>query len=167
MKSKKGQFYVLISIILIVYLFLAITPQENINEPDSSFRQLYENYMDESSNVINSGIYDGNLSSRFSNFSAAYREYAKTKSPSFKMAYALKEYGTTIIGNSMSEQISVHAETERFNISSGTERAINSTTNLTLYIKNKAYSFTFTRDIELKAIFMKSERNEVIIHVEE
>ena len=86
LKSRKAQFYIVIAIILIVYLFAIGKPTAQIKKPETAFRQLYQNFMAESPKAINSGIYEGNLTERFKNFSDAYISYARTKSPDFRMA---------------------------------------------------------------------------------
>ncbi len=165
--NKKGQFYMLIAILLILHLMLVVMPSSAIISPTSSFRQLYENFMAESPQVINSGIYEDNLTERFRNFTAAYTDYARTKSPDFNMAYALLENEKVLVSNSMGYPINITTPSESFNLSSGTDIVINRTSNLTFYIKGNPYNFAFTKDTELKAVFMKSDKNEVIIHVEE
>ncbi|MBI2133754.1 hypothetical protein HYU11_03675 [Candidatus Woesearchaeota archaeon] len=167
MRSKKGQFYIIISLLLVVYLMMITMPENKVNEPQHSFRQLYENYMEESSQVINSGIYDGDLNGRFRNFTAAFIGYARTKNPEFRLSYALAHEDTLLLGNNIGETISVNAGNQKFNLSSGDYAVVNSTENITLTIKNRDYPFAFKKETDLKAVFIKSDSKEVIIHVEE
>lgn len=166
-KSRKGQFYILIMLILLVYLFAIRQPATPLSQPTDSFQELYQNFMTESPKVINSGIYDGNMTQRFKNFSAAYTAYAKTKSPDFTMAYALLDQGQVLVSNSLNEPLNVTTTNTSVLVSSGTDTTINKTSNMTFYIGGIAYRFAFTRDTELKAVFRKKSRNEVVIHVED
>ncbi len=165
-KSRKAQFYIVIAIILIVYLFAIGKTTAQIKKPETAFRQLYQNYLAESAKVINSGVYEGNLTERFRNFSDAYTTYARTKSPDFKMAYALLDQGEVLVMNSLNEPLNVTTPSATFILGSGTGRTIAKPQNLTFYISSTAYDFVFTRDTELKAIFKKADKNEVIVHVE-
>jgi len=166
LKSRKAQFYIVIAIMLIVYLFAIGKQTAQIKKPETSFRQLYQNFMAESPKVINSGVYEGNLTERFRNFSDAYITYARTKSPDFRMAYALLDQDEVLIMNSLNEPLNVTTPATTFILGSGTSRTITKPQNLTFYVNNEAYNFAFTRDTELKALFKKADKNEVIIHVE-
>jgi hypothetical protein len=166
-KSKKGQFYILISLILIVYLLSISAPQPYVRPQSSTFKQIYDNYMLESSQVLNSGLFEDNLSIRFKNYSDSFMDYGRTKDPGFTMAYVLKNQDETIIGNRLNEQINVTVNSATFIIQRNGYLVINSSPNITIIDEGRRYNFAFTKDLEIKAIFKKVSADEKVIHVEE
>ena len=165
--SKKGQFYILISIILIVFLLSVSAPKPHVVEPSTAFKQLYTNYMSESAAVLNSGLYEENLSTRFKNYSDYFNRYAKTKDPQFTMLFALKNQEETLVVNNLNEQINITTTSATFIIPSNGFMTINSSPNATIIDEGRRYNFAFTRDLELKALFKRVGTGERVIHVEE
>ena len=165
--NRKAQYYLLVSLLLIVFLFAAIASNSITPKPSSNFRQLYESFMTESPKVINSGIYDRNLTERFHNFSSSFILYSKSKSPNFGYTYALLDQNQLEIANHLAEQINATTDYASFIINPGSRIVSNRTQNLTIKLGSTLYMFSFTKQTEIKAIFKQSSRNEVLIHVED
>ncbi|MBI4438403.1 hypothetical protein HY640_00560 [Candidatus Woesearchaeota archaeon] len=165
MRGRKGQFYLLMVLLLVVFLFGVVSPESELAEPSGSFRALYSSFEAESPSVINSGIYDGNMSSRFLNFSGSYLDYSSTRDPGFGFAYALLGSGSLLVENRLPEAINATTPEVSVSVPSGSHVFINRSKNLTFYIGGTAYGFVFSREPELKAVFRKSEKKEVLVHV--
>lgn len=166
MRGRKGQFYLLMVLLLVVFLFGIVSPESEISEPSGSFRALYQNFLLESPKVVNSGIYDGNMSSRFLNFSDSYLDYASTKDPGFGFAYALLVSEGLLVENRLAEALNVTTPAVSVSVAEGSHTFINRTSNLTFYIGGTAYDFAFSSEPELKAVFKKAEKREVLVHVQ-
>ncbi len=166
MKSKKGQFYILIAITLLVYVFAISPPTAQLPEAPDTFKELYQNFMAESEIVINSGIYDSNTTTRMKNYSGTYMEYARTKDIDFKLAYALRDKDEILVVNHLSEPLNITTPSESASIESNNHRTLGFSQNITFNTGGRAYSFVFSKDPDLKVFFRKKEAAETLIHVE-
>ncbi len=164
--NRKGQYYMLLALLLIVYLVASRISEAKTPTPPNSFRQLYENYMTESVKVMNSGIYDGNLTARFSNFTTAFLEYSRSRSPEFTLVYLLADRELVTVDNRLKETVNVSTSTQSFLVVPGNSTTVSNPQNLTIYLAGAPYQFSFNETTELKVIFKKQEKKEVLVHVE-
>src|SRR3989338_4602135 len=106
--SKKGQFYIFAAIVLITFAFMIAKPAPKLQEKPDAFKELYQNFLTESSIVVNTALYDNaNVSERFRSFADSYSQYAITKAPKFRFAYILKDNSILVIGNRLGEGLNV------------------------------------------------------------
>ncbi|MBI2142807.1 hypothetical protein HYU20_00505 [Candidatus Woesearchaeota archaeon] len=159
LKSKKGQFYILIALLLISYAFQLARQDVPIRKQKDAFQVLHEGYIDEGANVINNAVYeDLNVTARFKSFTDDYVAFAKSAEPSFGLAYLLKQKDALTIGNRLAANLNVTAGGASFLVSPNSERSV-SAGNATLLVSGISYDFGFSGgDIQLKALFRASDK---------
>ncbi len=158
-RSKKGQFYILVALLLISYAFQLARQEVPIRVQSDTFRLLYEGYLAEGAKVINNAVYEeANVTERFRSFTNDYVAFAKSSDSGFGLAYLLKYKDTLTIGNRLDTDLNVTAGGTGFLVPQGSERAV-SATNATLLISGINYNFGFSgSDIQLKAMFRASDK---------
>ena len=101
--QKRGQIYILASLILIFVIFTLTTIPNKLNqeELEKSFEKLSKNYNYESSRLINSFIATGitPFEEQFRIFTVQFTSFAKTQSLNFGLFYVLTFNGKTNLGN--------------------------------------------------------------------
>ena len=159
LQNKKGQFYILIALLLISYAFQLSRQDVPIRKPSDTFRLLYEGYLAEGARVINNAVYEeANVTARFSSFTNDYAAFAKSSEPSFGLAYLLEYKDSLTVGNRLGANLNVTAGGTGFLVSHGSERAV-SARNATLLISGTNYDFGFSSgDVQLKAVFRASDK---------
>ncbi len=103
---KKGQVYLLATIIIGFLIFTIITPSNFIHKKitDDDFEELSANYQIESSKILNQLLNREDLSkelvnSTFLNFTVSFTSYSKTKNPNFGIVYAFPYRSWVFLGN--------------------------------------------------------------------
>ena len=103
---KKGQVYLLATIIIGFLIFTIITPSNFIHKKitDDDFEELSANYQIESSKILNQLLNREDLSkplveSMFLNFTVSFTSYSKTKNPNFGIVYAFPYRDWVFLGN--------------------------------------------------------------------
>lgn len=159
LSHKKGQFYILIALLLISYAFQLARQDVPIRKQKDAFQVLYEGYIDEGAKVINNAVYeDANVTARFRSFTGDYAAFAKSSEPSFGLAYLLKEKDALTIGNRLAASLNVTLGGTSFLVSPNSERSV-SAGNATLLVSGVSYEFGFSDDdIQLKALFRASDK---------
>lgn len=157
--SKKGQFYVLIALILISYAFLLAREDVPLRKPNDNFRLLHEGYMAEGVMVINSAVYEeANVSARLSAFTDDYVAFARSTEPGFRMVYLLNDGSRLAVGNRLDDSVNVTVASTSYSIPSNSGRTV-PLGDASLAVSGLAYSFRFSSDvIQLKAIFRASDK---------
>lgn len=110
--NKRGQIYILVALVLAVVIFsmsqiINITYQKSM---ESRFESLTENYVSESSKLVNILVANPDLEPEqkmdlFINFTTMFTSYAKTVNPDFQIIYAFKSDEETYIGNFLTSNI--------------------------------------------------------------
>lgn len=159
LSSKKGQFYILIALLLISYAFALSRQDVPQRRPKDTFEVLHEGYIAEGSVVVNSAVYDeANVSDRFASFTNSYLSFARSGEPSFRLAYLLKHRDGLTVGNRLDAVLNVSAPSQSFAISPGSEQTI-PVSRVTVRMDGIGYDFDFSgQEIELKAVFRASDR---------
>jgi len=111
--NKRGQIYLLASIIigLVIFVLASKTNIINITPTNNDFKEITENYNSESGKVmgelIKSGKSDSDVSLNFASFSVLFTQYSKTKNPSFGLIYFLNYNGILRIGNFLDQGVKI------------------------------------------------------------
>jgi hypothetical protein len=113
--NKKGQFYIIIAVLLSFALFSVTYATNTIEEPVlySNFNEVSENYIYESSNLINYLLKnkDQDIKTEISVFTQNFLSYAKVRDPSFEMIYFYSENNVISIDNTFNgESISFQSD---------------------------------------------------------
>ena len=89
-RSKKGQFYILMALIVVIEMFALAYPLQKLKGPGKDPNYLAENYMTEAKFVVDSAIINTNVADmQLDNFTAGFMAYAQAKDPSFTLVYVL------------------------------------------------------------------------------
>ncbi len=157
MSSRKGQFYILISLLLIAYAFTLSRQDLPVRRPEDNFRLLHEGFVREGSVVVNNAVYAGvNVSERFEAFTGSYMGFAKSSEPGFRLVYLLKDSGSLSIGNRLDSEINVSVGNSSYAVSPSSQRIV-AASDASFTLSGIAYNFRFSSDdIQLKAFFRSS-----------
>ncbi|MBI2136943.1 hypothetical protein HYU12_00310 [Candidatus Woesearchaeota archaeon] len=166
LRSKKGQFYIFAAIVLITFAFMIAKPAPKLQEKPDAFKELYQNFITESSIVVNTALYDNaNVSDRYRSFADSYSQYATTKSPKFRFAYILKDDNTLVIGNRLGEELNVTLSNTSQTLGDKKELTT-SPQKATLYIEGTKYEFTMGQETyQAKTLFRQKTDTETRIYV--
>jgi len=106
--DKRGQFYIIISILLSFALFSITYATNTIAEPIvySNFNEVSRNYIYESSNLINNllSLKNENIKNEVNEFTINFLSYAKSRDPTFQMIYFYSEDETVYLQNTYNDQ---------------------------------------------------------------
>ncbi len=109
--DKRGQIYILAAILLsvVIYSLSMIVNYVQQEEIKTEFKSLAENFEVEAPKLINSVLRNGeDPQESFTNFTFLFTSYAKTKSPNFKIFYALAYGDKVYFGNFMDDYITIY-----------------------------------------------------------
>ncbi len=159
LRTKKGQFYILIALLLIAYAFQLARQEAPIRKQSDAFRLLHEGYLAEGARVINNAVYEeANVTERLRSFTNGYVAFAKSSEPNFGLAYLLMYNGQLTIGNRLAAALNVTSGGASFLVPQGSESAV-SAANATLTVSGINYDFGFSgSDVQLKAVFRASDK---------
>ena len=108
--KKRGQFYILVALVIGVIIFLIVS-QTNIflqEDPSTDIRALSENYIIESNKLINTliGAKRENISEVLSQATTTFvYEYAKTRDPKFGLVYVFTNEDKAVIENYLDAKV--------------------------------------------------------------
>jgi len=158
-KAKKGQFYILISLLLVAYAYGLARAEVPVALPKDTFQVLREGYISEGGHVVNNAVYEGaNVTGRFAGFTTDYIAFAKSVEPSFRLAYLLKSGDELVIGNQLGTAINVTAGSSSYLVRSNSVLAI-PVSGVKLAAFGAVYDFSFSEDnIQLKVLFRSSDK---------
>ncbi len=157
--SKKGQFYILIALLLITYAFGLSRQDVPIRKPQDNFKLLHGGFMTEGAAVINSAIYEeANVSSRFSGFTDNYLAYARSSEPGFRLLFLLKQGSLLTVGNRLNGSVNITVSNASYIVPSSSDVIVTAgTTSVALF--GLSYTFYFSSaDFELKGYFQTSDK---------
>jgi hypothetical protein len=112
--NKKGQFYIIISLVLSLVLFGLIYKTNYIEEAvlSESFNGVSQNYISEGTKLVNDALEerDDNIKSQIEGFTTIYLEYAKQRDPNLGLLYVYSEEGMVNVVNSLPNSIEFDSE---------------------------------------------------------
>ncbi len=160
-KMKKGQMYIFAAVILCILAVTLLGAYSRVDTPDPAVRQLQDNFVYESRQVINQAfVADEEVDERFDTFVADYIDYVKSRNLRFLIAYAISRENTTRIVNLLNEQLIV--------VVGGNETALDEDDSLTIGTpdsfslsvggRDYEYNITPTPDIQVKLLMRFEER---------
>jgi len=153
-KTSKGQFYILTAIIFCVIVFALVYTENYVGNTDTNFKNIYDNYIYESSNVINSAVYyNRNISDEFENYTTTFINYAKTKNVNLKIFYIIATKTNTIVGNHLGEEINL----TDYKVENNNYIILGRLNNLSLNYENNIYEYNLSSDEEVifKALLIR------------
>jgi len=159
LNGKKGQFYILIALILISYAFTLARQDVPVRKQKDSFQLLHEGYMAEAPIVVNNAVYDeANATARLANFTNVYMEFARSSEPGFRMAYLFSHDGALTTGNRLEEPLNVTLGSSSYIINPDAELTLGAA-NETLQLGGLSYLFQFSQErLQLKAVFRAADK---------
>lgn len=159
LSAKKGQFYILVALLLISYAFTLARQEVPVRKPRDTFQLLHEGYVSEGTAVVNNAVYEeADVALRFANFTSAYVAFAKSAEPNFRLAYLLRRNGLLTVGNRFDSSLNVTIGNADYLIASNAEQAA-SAANATIRLGGISHSFAFAQeDMQLKALFRTVDR---------
>ena len=144
--DKRGQFYIIIAIIISLAFFSIITPQNRMEESIlfQDFNDVSLNYVEEAPKVANYGIFnDLNINSLLSDFTKDFLTFAKQRNPTVELIYVYNNGTNVNMKSYLDETTIVESNETTFNLLGAEESTIN---NVNLNIAGK----DFTQQIPLQ-----------------
>lgn len=159
LKGRKGQFYILIALLLVAYAFQLARQEAPVRKQSDAFQLLHEGYLAEGARVINNAVYEeANVTARFKSFTADYVAFAKSSEPNFGLAYLLRYRDTLTIGNRLGAAVNVTAGGTSFLVPQNSESTV-PVSGAALTVSGISYDFGFSgSDVQLKALFRASDK---------
>lgn len=159
LSDKKGQFYILIALLLISYAFGLARQDVPIRKPKDTFQLLHEGYVSEGSAAINNAVYeDANVTARFSAFTDDYMAFARSAEPGFRLVYLLKYRDWLTVGNRLGDGLNVSVGSSSYLAGSSSEITV-PVAAASFKISGIPYDFAFSdEEIQLKAVFRSSDK---------
>ena len=157
---KKGQFYILIALLLISYAFTLTRQDVPVRKPKETFQLLHEGYISEGAAVINNAVYEeANVTARFAGFTGDYMAFAKSADPGFRLVYLLRYRDQLVVGNMLDSGINATLGSTDYVIGSNSGQAVTAS-NATIRVAGVSYGFAFSQEgeIQLKALFREAGR---------
>ncbi|MBI2580278.1 hypothetical protein HYV85_00540 [Candidatus Woesearchaeota archaeon] len=157
LQSKKGQFYILIALLLIAYAFTLARQEVPVRKVKETFQLLHEGYISEGTAAINNAVYEeANVTAVFAAFTTDYLAFAKSAAPNFRLVYLLKYKDKLVVGNRLDSSINVTIGSADYVVGSSTEQTT-AASNATVTVAGINYNFRFSQDdIQLKALFREA-----------
>ena len=170
LQSKKGQFYILIALLLITYAFQLARQDVPVRKPKDTFQVLYEGYINEGAIVINNAVYEeANVPARLGNFTTNYLVFARSAEPGFRLVYMLKQKDQLAIGNRLGSDLNATVGNSSYILTQNEDRIVplgNSKTT-SLKVAGISYAFGFSSDeMQIKALFRTSDKLSTRIFVQ-
>lgn len=167
---KKAQFYLLAAALLVALAFGAIyVTKIRYQEPEDKTEQLFENYENEASIVINNMIKEDKDIEEFDGFTQEFTEYARTINANAGIAYVLVNDAETLAGNYLGQEIQIKTEilgeggttinTET--LANGESKTISITDEFTIIADDIEYIYTVEQDIELNALLRAEQEQNI------
>ena len=165
-KNKKGQFYIFIAILLITYALNIARPIPLAQEPIDVFKELYNNFLTESTVVVNNALYENkNVSESFISFSNEYSDYARSRSSQFGFIYVLKDGDEIVVGNELGISVNLSITDASYNVSSDSTQTI-SAQDITVDVAGINYEFTTSsQEYQIQSLFRQKTNIETRIFV--
>ena len=162
--NKKGQFYILIALLLISYAFQLTRQEVPVRKPKDTFQLLHEGYINEGAIVINNAVYESaNVPARLANFTSTYLTFARSADPGFRLAYLFRYKDMIVVGNRLGAELNATVGSSSYLLALNEDRIVQpvqpGNVKASLRVAGINYGFSFSADeIQLKAIFRTSEK---------
>lgn len=158
--ARRAQFYLFAMIVLCSFLFFSVIGRISLKQTDKSFQNLYDNYIYESTKVINYAISnDLNVTEEFSNYTLSFIDYARQKNVDLGIAYILVEDPTIVIVNYLNEPVYLIYMVPPVDspvVQCGQSVGINLTDLVILSIDGINYDYNISSErVQFKALFRK------------
>ncbi len=111
--NKRGQFYIIIALIISLALFGITYKVNEIKEPVlfSDFNDVSENYVSEATKVVNDALEEeGDVLGNVDLFTDRFLEYAKQRNPNLGLLYIYSDGTDIVMDNHLDEPIEVNGE---------------------------------------------------------
>lgn len=160
MRGKKGQFYIVIAIILLVYAFAVSRTSDPLSQQRDTFRELHQNFAHESARTINSAIFEqANATQRFEDFAENYQQYTRTREPAFGFFYIFSDGSSLALGNRLDISANYSAGNTTATL------AVTETTsipfqNITIIVEGISHAFAFDSTGYTAKAFFRQKNNE-------
>ncbi len=162
LNSKKGQFYILIALLLISYAFALSRQDVPVRRPKDTFQLLHEGYVNEGAVAVNNAVYeDASVPARFANFTGTYLAFARSAEPGFRLVYLLKYRDQLVIGNRLDAELNATVGNSSYLLAQDEDRIVQpgNLRSANLRVAGINYGFSFSADeIQLKAVFRTSDK---------
>ena len=110
--NKRGQFYIIIALIIALALFGITYKVNEIQEPIlfNDFNDVSQNYITESTKVVNDALKgeETDVKDRVDSFTVAFLDYAKQRSPDIGLLYIYSDGETVYFRNELGENIGIN-----------------------------------------------------------
>lgn len=145
MPNKKGQFYILIAIILIAFAIGIASSQSRTIKSKSVLSDLKNEFNQESPKVINTAILEQNattnVTGRYDVFVKDFVAYAKSKNAMLDIIYMLSYDNTISVGNYYGEQITASQNGATTIVQSNQAATLSRTSSINITAGNYTYDF--------------------------
>ena len=114
--NKKGQIYLVVSLIIGLVIFVLTSKPNiiNVTPSEDDFSEISQNFNQESGRFISSRIKEGAtsemISEHFNGFGLTFTQYSKSQNPSFGLIYLLNYNGKLYVGNFLEKHITLTDE---------------------------------------------------------
>jgi hypothetical protein len=112
--NKRGQFYIIIALIISLALFGITYKVNEITEPVlfTDFNDVSENYVSEATKVVNDALEmeEEDVDGRIEEFTDSFLDYAKQRNPNLGLLYIYSNGGDITIENHLDESIVIDGE---------------------------------------------------------
>ncbi|MBN1386503.1 hypothetical protein JW968_06030 [Candidatus Woesearchaeota archaeon] len=116
--NRKGQFYILMSVILVGVLFALAYPMIKVTKPRVDIKHVADNYVTEAAYAVDTAlIEEEDPDERLQNFTGQFLDFARQKETNLEMVYLLFTPDVVIIRNYNAGKFTVYQENQddRFN----------------------------------------------------
>ncbi len=162
--NKKGQYYILIALILIAFAFAtarSVTPEP---ARTNTLQELADNFKSESSVVINNALLENkNTTHAVLTYAETYKAYVQTRSPQARFTYVLETDGQMTVVNYLDTPLTI--TTTNTTLQPG-ETATVEPQILTLTIEGIPYTFPSRSTYNVQGIFRQvrdGERRVIVV----
>lgn len=165
--NKKAQFYIFTAILLSAYAFTIYANSRVIaNEPSKTFKELKDNYLIEGEKVPNNAIYTNKeIENQFENFTAEFRDYAKTKNINLGIFYILINNDNIFLMNHLDSSASI-TTTQTYNLEINQNTTIPTTNIIILNYNNINYAFEVSSEqYQINSLLVAKKAQDIAIFV--
>ncbi|RLE37457.1 hypothetical protein DRJ17_06530, partial [Candidatus Woesearchaeota archaeon] len=155
-------FYIFTAVILCTYLFSLVSVISQKTEESDKFEILKENYVKESSEAINSAVYNkGDVSDQLDDFSTNFIDYAKTKGIDLEML-------TIVVQDDIEINNYLNGEAQINNnvLNKGQNLIIDKTDQITVEAYGNEYVFDMSDEpLQLKGMLRTQKDSNIQVHI--
>jgi hypothetical protein len=145
--NKKGQFYIFVAVIFCSLALTLVLSNFGTRGYKSVFENVKENFVTESSYVINSALYsDLDIRSQFDEFIGFYKNYSLTKNVNFRFLYFLVHDDVLHMNNQLDFDVAIETSTDRYDLPAYTNLSIVQPDYVDVDVDNFITTVPFTND---------------------